>query len=247
MQFVRVFVLFGGCVVSARARGVLRLRGGASLASEEDKAIYAMGCNVGRQLGDLSCLNPGELDILFAGAKDVLTGTEPQVDLPAYLGLAQSLFMKRVAQAKETAHKSGAEALEAAAAMEGAVKTESGLVIRELAVGEGAAVTDGSVAIVTFEGRLADGTVIDSSDRRGGPTEMALDGMELKGLREGLLRLAEGGKAVLTFGPELGFGDAGSGMIPPGATLVFELEVLEVQEDTGATEEGRGDDDDVPS
>ena len=115
----------------------LRLRGGAKTDSEEAKALYALGCNVGRQLGDLTCFKPAELDNLLRGMKAVLTHSELEVDLAAYLPKAAELFKAR--QEAETAEvvKAGETALAEAAAESGATRTSSGLVIKTLQEGKG--------------------------------------------------------------------------------------------------------------
>ena len=81
---------------------------------------------------------------------------------------------------------------------------------------------------VHYTGKLIDGSVFDSSVERGQPAEFPLNGV-IKGWTEGLQHLKEGGKAILTIAPELGYGAHGAGnVIPPHATLVFEVELLKV-------------------
>lgn len=79
-----------------------------------------------------------------------------------------------------------------------------------------------------YHGTLSDGTVFDSSVKRGEPLKFPLRNV-IKGWLEGVSMMAVGGKATLVVPPELGYGDAGSPpVIPPGATLTFEVELLEV-------------------
>ena len=81
---------------------------------------------------------------------------------------------------------------------------------------------------VHYTGKLIDGSVFDSSVERGQPAEFPLNGV-IAGWTEGLQHLKEGGKAILTIAPELGYGAHGAGnVIPPHATLVFEVELLKV-------------------
>ncbi len=118
------------------------------------------------------------------------------------------------------------EVLDAAAAEEGAVRTESGLVYRELEAGYGPQPKAGNRVQVHYEGRLPDGTVFDSSYARGWPEEFKLSEV-IPGWTEGLQRLRGGGKAKLTIPPGLAYGGKGSrGTIPPCAVLVFEVELL---------------------
>lgn len=145
------------------------------LETDESKSLYALGCNVGRQLGDLDCFSPEEMDLIFAGMKDVLTHNELRVDLREILPKAASLFKAR-AEAKAVASSEvGAKALAAAAAEEGATTTASGLVVRHIVTGEGKTPGATDRVRVHYAGRLVDGTVFDSSVARGEPIEFSLE------------------------------------------------------------------------
>jgi FKBP-type peptidyl-prolyl cis-trans isomerase len=116
--------------------------------------------------------------------------------------------------------------LQQAAAEEGAVRTESGLVFRQLRPGVGPTPEPGNRVQVHYEGRLADGTVFNSSYESGSPSSFALDRV-IPGWAEGLQLLHGGGKAKLTIPPSLGYGKKGNPPdVPPCATLIFEVELL---------------------
>jgi len=119
--------------------------------------------------------------------------------------------------------------MEAAAAEEGALTTDTGLVFFELASGAGDTPLPGQKVKVHYEGKLPDGTVFDSSLSRGEPAEFKLDQV-IPGWQEGLQLMRPGGKARLTIPSQLAYGDFGSGSIPGNAALQFEVELMEVSD-----------------
>ena len=108
--------------------------------------------------------------------------------------------------------------------------TASGLIIEELKTGEGATATAGQMVTVHYTGWLTDGRKFDSSKDRGEPFFFHLGGREvIAGWDEGVVGMQIGGVRKLTIPPELGYGPRGAGgVIPPNATLVFEVELLGV-------------------
>jgi FKBP-type peptidyl-prolyl cis-trans isomerase FkpA len=104
------------------------------------------------------------------------------------------------------------------------------LIKEDLVVGSGTTAEAGQDVVVHYVGRLADGTQFDSSRARRDPLDFALGaGDVIKGWDEGLPGMKVGGKRRLTIPPEMAYGDKGlAGIIPPKATLVFEVELLEV-------------------
>ncbi len=110
--------------------------------------------------------------------------------------------------------------------------TESGLKYYDFAEGTGDSPTTGQTVVVHYTGWLEDGTVFDSSVERGQPFSFPLGtGSVIPGWDEGVATMKVGGKRQLVIPPELGYGDSGAGgVIPPGATLIFEVELLEIQE-----------------
>ena len=118
--------------------------------------------------------------------------------------------------------------LTAAAAEEGAVRTESGLVFLALTPGSGAKPKLGNRVSVHYEGRLPDGTIFDSTNRQGLPRTFGLDQM-IPGWTEGLLMMHGGGKAKLTIPAKLAYGRKGKKRkIPRCSILTFEIELLGV-------------------
>jgi len=111
-----------------------------------------------------------------------------------------------------------------------AIKTASGLQIEELVVGTGAAAAAGQKVSVHYTGWLTNGTKFDSSkDRKEAFAFRLGKGHVIRGWDEGVQGMKVGGKRKLTIPPELGYGARGAGgVIPPNATLVFEVEMLAV-------------------
>jgi FKBP-type peptidyl-prolyl cis-trans isomerase FkpA len=108
--------------------------------------------------------------------------------------------------------------------------TSSGLIIEELSVGDGDEATAGQNVTVHYTGWLTDGTKFDSSKDRDEPFAFPLGARRvIAGWDEGVQGMKVGGKRKLTIPPDLGYGSRGAGgVIPPDATLVFEVELLDV-------------------
>jgi FKBP-type peptidyl-prolyl cis-trans isomerase len=115
--------------------------------------------------------------------------------------------------------------LAAAAAESGTVVTESGLVFRELKAGVGPTPNTSDRVTVHYEGRLANGTVFDSSIKRGRTATFKLSGV-IEGWTEGLQMLKGGGKAKLTVPPHLAYGSRYRDKIPACSVLIFEIELF---------------------
>lgn len=114
-----------------------------------------------------------------------------------------------------------------------AMITDSGLKYEDLVVGDGAAATGGGQTVsVHYTGWLENGTKFDSSLDRGTPFDFSLGKkMVIAGWDEGVVGMKVGGKRRLTIPPHLGYGERGAGgVIPPNATLIFEVELLDIAE-----------------
>jgi len=109
------------------------------------------------------------------------------------------------------------------------ITTESGLRYLEHISGDGEVTQTGNVVVVHYSGFLSDGTKFDSSHDRARPFNFTLgENRVIKGWEEGLLNMKKGAKRTLIIPPELGYGSRGAGgVIPPDATLVFEVELID--------------------
>lgn len=200
-----------------------------NLATDEDKAIYALGHNIASQIPQLKALSEAEVDTFVSGIRANLAGDQAAVDLSKYVPMASVLLQGREQDLAKIAAARGARALAAAAEEPGAVKTPGGAVLLTEREGNGAAPGEDDTVEVHYEGRLVDGTVFDSSYKRGEPLEFALGGV-IQGWTEGLQMMAPGAKAKLTIPPNLGYGSMGAPpRIPGEATLIFDIELLSVK------------------
>ena len=196
-------------------------------------ASYAIGADIGQGLRSL----PATLDVeqLIAGLRDAMSGAQTRLspaEMQDVLMAFQTQLIKQM-QSKAEADMSevksaGAKFREENGKKEGVVTTASGLQVETLVEGQGNAPKATSVVRVHYTGTLIDGTKFDSSLDRGEPAEFPLSGV-IAGWTEGLQLIKPGGKARLVIPPDLGYGERGAGpTIPPGATLVFEVELLEI-------------------
>jgi FKBP-type peptidyl-prolyl cis-trans isomerase FkpA len=197
------------------------------LKTEDDKTLYALGLAAGQSIAPFQ-LTPAELALVEAGLTDAVTGAKPKVELAQYEQKLQALYQARMRAGSEK-QKAGAKAyLDQAAKETGAKKTDSGLVYTIEKEGSGAQPTAADTVKVNYEGKLTDGTVFDSSYKRNEPVEFPLGGV-IKCWTEGVQKLKVGGKAKLVCPSDIAYGDRGKPpTIPGGATLVFEVELLEI-------------------
>ena len=199
----------------------------ADLKSEQDKTLYAVGLAVSRELS-VFALSAAELEVVKKGITDGVTGKKPAVELETYNPKIQELAKsRRDAQGAKLA-SAGKETLEKAAKEKGAVKTDSGLVMVPLKEGTGASPKETDTVKVHYRGTLVDGKEFDSSYKRGQPAEFPLNGV-IKCWTEGVQKIKVGGKARLVCPSTIAYGERGAGAsIPPNATLVFEVELLDI-------------------
>jgi len=194
------------------------------LKTEDEKTIYALGMSIGRSIKSYD-LTPAELEVLKKGLTDATTNTKPLVEVEKYAPKLQQL-------AKGRQDRVGKRFLEDAAREKGAVKLPSGIVYKELTAGKGASPKATDTVRVNYRGTLTNGTEFDSSYKRNAPAEFPLNAV-IPCWTEGVQRMKVGGKAQLVCPSDKAYGEQGSPpVIPPNATLVFEVELLGIQGQT---------------
>jgi len=168
------------------------------------------------------------MEFVRLGITDAAAGTTPKVELQAYSQKVQDLAKARATKAA-AAEKQKSEVFLASAAKEkGAEKTASGLIYQPMRPGSGASPAATDTVRVNYQGSLTDGSVFDSSIKRGQPVEFPLNQV-IPCWSEGVQKMKVGEKAKLICPSTLAYGDQGRPpKIPGGATLVFEVELLDI-------------------
>jgi FKBP-type peptidyl-prolyl cis-trans isomerase FkpA/FKBP-type peptidyl-prolyl cis-trans isomerase FklB len=195
--------------------------------TDQQKTLYALGYVMSQNLGVFK-LTAADLEHVQAGLSDGVTGKPAKVEMQVYARKVQELHAARTAQAAETEKKAGQAALDKAAAEPNAKKTASGLIITPIKAGTGASPKATDTVKVHYHGTLVDGTVFDSSVQRKEPATFPLNGV-IPCWTEGVQLMKVGGKSRLVCPANLAYGDRGAPpRIKPGATLVFEVELLDI-------------------
>jgi FKBP-type peptidyl-prolyl cis-trans isomerase FkpA/FKBP-type peptidyl-prolyl cis-trans isomerase FklB len=195
--------------------------------TEEQKTFYALGLAVTQSLSSFGLSEP-ELDLLKSGITDGVLKKTPKVDLQTFGPKIQQLQEARASVIAEPEKKAGAAFLAKVAAESGAKKTESGAILKTIKEGNGATPKITDIVKVHYQGTLIDGTVFDDSAKQGGPVTLRMNEMS-KCWVEGMQQIKVGGKSKLICPSSLAYRDKGRPpLIKPGATLVFEIELLEI-------------------
>ena len=218
------------CVVALLLTATTIYAAEPSAMTEEQKTLYAIGLSVSRSLAVFE-LNPAEFEYVRQGLTDAQNGKTNVVELPSYTGKIQELAKARRKAAGEKQISAGKDFIEKAAKEKGAIKTASGMVYTSIVEGKGASPTTADIVKVNYRGTLVDGKEFDSSYKRGKALEFKLEHV-IRCWTEGVQMMKPGGKAKLVCPSELAYGDKGAGdMILPGATLEFEVELLNFKKD----------------
>jgi FKBP-type peptidyl-prolyl cis-trans isomerase FkpA len=204
--------------------------------ADDEHTLYALGVLISHNLEDFQ-LSPVEFERVKAGIIDGFnhraTGVDLKVDTPA----VQTLRQERFAQLTKKKREENSAFVNTVAALPGATRTGSGLVIIPLHAGTGASPGPGDQVTVNYQGKLIDGTVFDAS-QPGLPAQFGL-GNVIPCWTEALPLMKVGGKSRIVCPPASAYGVHGSPpAIGPDATLDFEVELLQVAAGQAAARPG---------
>lgn len=196
------------------------------LKTDDQRIIYTLGVLIGRNVSSFN-LKSGELKYLMMGIKDTNDGLQAPLDLGGYSARFPEFQAARKAARAETEKAKSKAYLTKAAKDKRAQVFPSGLIYTDMEVGTGPSPAATDSVKVHYQGSLINGTVFDSSMKRGAPADFSLNGV-IPCWTEGIQKMKVGGKAVLICPSSIGYGDQGNpgARIAGGATLVFDVELI---------------------
>jgi FKBP-type peptidyl-prolyl cis-trans isomerase len=203
---------------------------------EKTNNSYAYGLVIGSDLKNTGI----EFDYpaITEGLRDAIEGRDARMTVEEAITLVQRSFMAVMERQAEENRQKETLFLAENGKRQGVITTESGLQYEVVRTGEGTKPDAQAVVRVNYEGKLTDGTVFDSSYERGQPADIPLDRV-IPGWSEGICLMGEGDSYILYIPSHLAYGERGAGdMIPPNATLIFRVELLEILNDPDAQAPG---------
>jgi FKBP-type peptidyl-prolyl cis-trans isomerase FkpA/FKBP-type peptidyl-prolyl cis-trans isomerase FklB len=197
--------------------------------TDDQKTLYAAGAVMAQSLAAWH-LKPEEAAFAAQGFSDAASGKPLAVDLDAMRPKIQAFVQARASAGAAAEKKASEPFLAKAAAEKGAKKTASGLILSVIEAGTGPTPKPEDKVKVHYHGTLIDGTVFDSSVQRGAPVSFPVKGV-IPCWTEGLQLMKVGEKAKFVCPESIAYGDRGAPpRIKPGATLVFEVELLGIEQ-----------------
>jgi FKBP-type peptidyl-prolyl cis-trans isomerase FkpA len=210
--------------------------------TDDEKSLYAIGYIVGKSnLAPLS-LKPSEIKLVQQGLADAASGKKAVIDTDAQQAKLQQFAQARASAGAEKEKASSKAYFDKTAKEPGEEKFDVDLgngkkasyLKKTITAGNGPSPTAQDKVKVDYEGKLIDGTVFDSSYKRGTPAEFGLNQV-IKCWTEGVQKMKVGEKAQLVCPSDLAYGDHGNRSIPGGATLIFTVELHSIAgKDAGA-------------
>jgi FKBP-type peptidyl-prolyl cis-trans isomerase FklB len=200
-----------------------------------DKFSYALGLGIGQQLKQMGLKGKLVINDFAASITDVLEDNDLKVSHQEGQQIVNAFFREleqkqnaAKAEAGKAAKEEGAKFLAENAKKDGIIVTKSGLQYEVLTEGTGKQPKATDTVRCHYEGRLLDGTIFDSSYKRNAPADFGLQQV-IAGWTEGVQLMAEGAKYRFYIPYMLAYGEGGAGaMIPPFATLIFDVELIKV-------------------
>jgi FKBP-type peptidyl-prolyl cis-trans isomerase len=195
--------------------------------------VEEFGWFIGKRVGLTELeFSPAEIDLLMKGIALAAAGKDSPHELEK-IGPAMDEFMQKkqaayVAKLKQKNNGVNAAFFAKLKENKAVVELPSGLRYEIVQAGTGAAPKATDTVKVHYTGKLIDGSVFDSSVQRGEPAEFPLDQV-IPGWTEGIQKMNKGGKIKLYVPPQLAYGDDGRPGIPPGSTLIFDVELLDIK------------------
>lgn len=207
------------------------------LKTDGDKTLYALGISLGSNIAPYG-LTADELEFVKKGFGDAALGAKAEVDMAAFGPKIRDMMQAHMATKSEAEKVRSKEYMDKAAREPGAQVAASGMIYFETQKGTGPLPAATDSVKVQYRGTFTDGKEFDSSYARNQPAEFALNGV-IPCWTEGLQKVAVGGKAKLVCPSAIAYGDQGRPpTIPGGATLVFEVELLEITPPAAAAPPG---------
>jgi len=203
------------------------------LNTDEQKLGYIIGMDIGKSLRqqgtvvDLDSLMDA-ITTTYKGEELAMTDEEAAAVRKVYVKQRQAATKAETAAVGQENRTEGKKFLAENKVKEGVQTTDSGLQYKVLTMGDGAKPAATDTVKVHYSGKLLDGTEFDSSYARNEPISFALNRV-IAGWTEGVQLMPIGSKFVFYIAPDLAYGEGGGGPIPPNSTLVFEVELLDIE------------------
>jgi FKBP-type peptidyl-prolyl cis-trans isomerase FklB len=192
-----------------------------------NKISYALGLGIGQQLKSMN-IEDFSIEDFTKSISDVMNGKETAISSREAQVMLNEYFQKKEKEQAQTAIAEGKVYLEQNAKRDGVTQTKSGLQYEVLTEGTGKSPKATDTVRCHYEGRLLDGTVFDSSYKRGEPADFGLNQV-IPGWTEGVQLMKEGAKFRFHIPYLLAYGERGAGaQIPPYSTLIFDVELIKV-------------------
>ena len=198
--------------------------------SDKDKIFYSVGYLYGQNFKRFN-FSEEDKGVLIEGVQNALMGKKSQVkDLRKNASKIRGIIQKKLIVETKSEKEKGKKFLTNFVKSENGLKSSSGLAYKIMKAGEGKKPKPSDTVKAHYKGTLINGEVFDSSYKRGRALEFKLDKV-VKGWTEGMQLIGKGGKVKLVIPSDLGYGDQGAPpKIPPGATLIFEIELVDITE-----------------